>query len=187
MTDLRLKLASTLPALKLQISTPSLKARVLPYFPGTLVAGAGIGISQIGTTYTIAWNATEAGFSVFGMQLGAAADAAAGRALLGLSAQRIITAAGLVTVTAIDAIIVLNKASPSVTPMQLPTVASRNSLALLIADFAGNGGDITITPATGEKIMGLAVDAPWVVGSGGAGLGGSVTLTPVVSVGWLVT
>jgi hypothetical protein len=34
MTDLRLKLASTLPALKLQISQPSLKARLLPGIPG---------------------------------------------------------------------------------------------------------------------------------------------------------
>jgi hypothetical protein len=174
---------------RLIMSSPGrLTARTLPYLPGTLVGGAGIDVVQVGTTYTIAWNATEAGFSAFGLVLGAAADAAAARALLGLSPPpRIITAAGVVTVLATDTIIVLNKASPSVTPMQLPTVASRNSLALLIADFAGNGGDITITPAFGEKIMGLAVDAPWVVGAGGAGLGGSITLTPITGVGWTAT
>jgi hypothetical protein len=173
---------------RLILSSPGrLNARVLPYLPGTLIGGASIDIVQVGTTYTIDWNATEAGFSAFGLVLGAAADAADARALLGLSAQRIITDAGLVTVTATDATIILNKASPSVTPVQLPTVASRGLLPLLIADFAGNGGDITITPATGEKIMGLAVDAPWVVGSGGAGLGGSITLRPTTGVGWLVT
>jgi hypothetical protein len=83
MTDLRLKLASTLPALKLQIATPRFTAQTLPYLPGTLVGGAGIDVAQVGTTYTIAWNATEAGFSAFGMQFGGAVDAAAALALLG--------------------------------------------------------------------------------------------------------
>jgi hypothetical protein len=166
---------------------PVIQVRSVTRISSTVAAGAGIDIASTGGTFTVSWNATEAGFSAFGLVLGAAADAAAGRALLGLSVQRIITAAGLVTVTTTDATIILNKASPSVTPVQLPTVASRNGLALLISDFAGNGGDITITPATGEKIMGLAVDAPWVVGSGGAGLGGSIILTPVDGVGWMAT
>lgn len=99
---------------------------------------------------------------------------------------RVITAAGGFTMLATDTIIVLNKAAPSATPIQLLTFVGRNR-PLLIVDFAGNAGDITITPATGEKIMGLAANAPWVVGSGGAGLGGSVTLTPVATVGILAT
>jgi hypothetical protein len=175
--------------LRLILSSPGrMTARALPYLPGTLVAGPGIDIVQVGTTYTIAWNATEAGFSAFGLVFGAAVDAAAARALLGLSPPpRIITAAGVVTVSASDTVIVLNKAAPSVTPVQLPTVASRGLLPLLIADFAGNGGDITIAPSTGERIMGLAPNTSWVVGSGGAGLGGSITLTPVDGVGWMVT
>jgi hypothetical protein len=35
--------------------------------------------------FTVSWNATEAGFSAFGMQLGAAADAAAAHGILGLT------------------------------------------------------------------------------------------------------
>jgi hypothetical protein len=54
-------------------------ARVLPYFPGRVVAGAGISITQVSTTYTIASN-----FSAFGIALGGAADAAAARNLLTL-------------------------------------------------------------------------------------------------------
>jgi hypothetical protein len=90
MTDLRLKLASTLPALKLQIATPRFKAQTLPYLPGTLVGGAGIDVAQVGTTYTIAWNATEAGFSAFGLVFGAAADAAAASTIIGLSDDQIV-------------------------------------------------------------------------------------------------
>lgn len=174
--------------LRLIISTPGrLIARVLPHFPGVVVDGSAIDIAQVGTTYTISWNATEAGFSPFGLVLGASVDAAAARALLGIyPPPRIITAGGTVTVTATDTAVIINKAAPSVTPVQLPTVASRNRLPLLIADFAGNGGNITITPATGEKIMGLAANATWTVTSGGAGLGGALWLVPVDTVGWIV-
>lgn len=97
----------------------------------------------------------------------------------------VVTASGPVVVGATTRAVILNKAAPSVTPIQLPTVASRNKLSLLIADFAGNGGDVTITPATGEKIMGLAANAPWTLGSGGAGFGGSIRLYPVPNVGWV--
>jgi hypothetical protein len=156
MTDLRLILSSS----------GRLTARALPYLPGTLVGGAGIDVVQVGTTYTIAWNATEAGFSAFGMLLGAAADAVAAQALLAI-APRIITVAGLVTVTATDAAIILNKTLPTPTTIQLPFLASRQGLPILISDFNGNGGEIIIVPTTGERVGGLAVDAPWVIGSGG--------------------
>jgi hypothetical protein len=82
MTDLRLKLASTLPALKLQIATPHLQCRTTPFFPGSVVEGAGIDITSIGGVFTVSWNAIEAGFSAFGMQLGAATNAATARTLL---------------------------------------------------------------------------------------------------------
>jgi len=62
--------------------TSNLIARVLPYLPGTLVEGSAIDIAQNGTTYTISWDSTEAGFSTFGLALGAAANAAAAQALL---------------------------------------------------------------------------------------------------------
>jgi hypothetical protein len=52
MTDLRLKLASTLPALKLQISQPSLKARVLPGTPGEDGVNATIAVGTVTTLST---------------------------------------------------------------------------------------------------------------------------------------
>jgi hypothetical protein len=71
---------------RLILSSPGrLTARALPYLPGTLVAGTGIDVVQVGTTYTIAWNATEAGFSAFGMQLGGAVNAAAAHEILDLT------------------------------------------------------------------------------------------------------
>src|SRR5882672_5105117 len=60
-----------------------LVTRVLPYFPGTVVAGNGIGITQVGVAFTVSWNATGAGFSAFGLVLGGAASATAARVLLG--------------------------------------------------------------------------------------------------------
>lgn len=99
---------------------------------------------------------------------------------------QIVTAGGAVVVANNTGKLVLNKAAPSVTPVQLPVIANFTLAELLISDFAGNGGDITITPGLGEKIGGLAANAPWVVGSGGAGLGGSVRLSKIPTVGWAV-
>src|SRR5262245_28606026 len=89
---------------------------------------------------------------------------------------QVVTGAGTVICAAETDAIILNKAAPSVTPITLPTLVSRNGKLLAISDFAGNGGDITITPATGERIHGLTANTPWVIGSGGAGLGGSLRL-----------
>lgn len=99
---------------------------------------------------------------------------------------QIVTVGGAVTVNTTTSILVINKAAPSVTPIQLPLMANYTLTELLITDFVGNGGDITITPGTGEKIGGLAANAPWVVGSGGAGFGGSVRLSKITGVGWVV-
>jgi hypothetical protein len=51
MTDLRLILSTQ----------GRLIARVLPYFPGTVLAGAGISITQIGVAYTFTWDPTVLG------------------------------------------------------------------------------------------------------------------------------
>lgn len=78
----------------------------------------------------------------------------------------------------------LNKAIPSATAISLPTVASRLGLPVRIVDWAGNAGDLTITPHAGETIMGLASA---IVGSNGQGLGtaGSLMLWPSVNLsGW---
>lgn len=96
----------------------------------------------------------------------------------------VVTAAGLVTVGAQDGTIAIDKVAHSATPIQLPSVASRNGLALHIVDWTGSNGDVTITPAGAEKIMGLASAT---LGSGVQGLGSAaaITLYPSVTLnGW---
>jgi hypothetical protein len=99
-----------------------------------------------------------------------------------------ITAAGPVTVRPGDQVIAINKAAPSATPITLPSVSARqpSGAALWIYDWSGLGGDITVTPAPGENIMGAT--GPWTVGSGGvAQSGGSLMLIPSMALnGWLV-
>ncbi len=95
------------------------------------------------------------------------------------------TAAGPFTLTD-EVYLILNKAAPSATTINLPAVSARMASGFLyIIDWAGNAGDITITPNGVETIMGMP---SWTVGSsGGAGLGGKICLKPVVALsGWLV-
>lgn len=94
------------------------------------------------------------------------------------------TASGPFTVTT-ETYLALNKGSASVTTVNLPAVATRNGQSLKIVDWAGNAGDVTITPSAGESIEGLS---GWTVTStGGAGFGASITLVPSVSLsGWAV-
>lgn len=103
---------------------------------------------------------------------------------MGLSEPTIKTTVGPFTVTT-ETYIALNKASPSVTTINLPTVASRNEAALRVVDWAGNAGDITFVPNGSETIDGLA---NWkVASSGGQGLGGTITLRPSTTLGgWVV-
>lgn len=97
---------------------------------------------------------------------------------------RIITAAGGVVVAAGDALIVLNKAAPSSTAVTLPTVASRNGLALQLLDWAGNAGDITLTPNGAETIMGLA-NATLKSQAKGLGSAAAITIYPSTDLnGW---
>jgi len=101
----------------------------------------------------------------------------------GTTTVRIITTSGVVTVSATDTAIILNKAAPSSTSFLLPTVASRNGLALHVSDFAGTGGDMVLTAQGGETIMGLGT---LTIGSGGvAGTGGYATIYPNTDLsGW---
>ena len=86
---------------------------------------------------------------------------------------RIITG-NTINVLASDKLIVIKKAAPAATTINLPSVDDRTVRELEIYDWAGNAGDITINPHAGETIMGLT---SWVVGSGGvAGSGGSIRL-----------
>lgn len=98
----------------------------------------------------------------------------------------VVTTAGPFTITNETALI-LNKAAPSATTINLPAVASRGGLALTITDWGGNAGDITITPNGAEKIQGLAASMTLVSGGQGPGIAASVTLKPNSSLsGWYI-
>jgi len=74
-------------------------------------------------------------------------------------------------------VLIINKGAPSATPVTLPAASGRNGLSLHVADFGGNGGDITFTPNGTDTIMG---QSSWIIGSGGY-----ITLRPSTSpAGW---
>lgn len=94
------------------------------------------------------------------------------------------TTAGPFAVGNADATIVLNKGAPSSTVINLPAVALRGGLPLLVVDWAGNAGDVTINAAAGETIMGLPSA---ILGSAGPGVGSAalIQLQPSVNLsGW---
>lgn len=98
----------------------------------------------------------------------------------------IVTTAGPFAVGASDTALVLNKAAPSSTVVNLPAVAARAGLPWSLADWGGNAGDITLVPNGAEKIMGLASA---VLGSGGQGIGTAASLRLIPSIalgGWFV-
>lgn len=96
----------------------------------------------------------------------------------------IITVGGLGVVN--EQFVVLNKTVAAATAITLPSVAARSGNDLIIVDWAGNAGDITVTPNGAETIMGLA---SWVMASvDGFGFGARVRLTPNTTLnGWIVT
>lgn len=97
---------------------------------------------------------------------------------------QIVTDANPVTVDPKTTLVILNKAAPSATQINLPAVGDRNpqGLPLEIFDFKGNGGDITIDASGAELIMGSA--NPWIVGSGGVvGSGGKTRMIPNSDIG----
>ena len=97
----------------------------------------------------------------------------------------VVNSSSIVVGSAIPAI-VIKRTVAGPTSVQLPSVASRNSLALVLADWNGNAGDITLTAAGGETIMGLSTAT---LGSFGPGVGSaaSITLYPSTELGgWYV-
>ena len=98
--------------------------------------------------------------------------------------QRLVTAAGAVTVAAADAdIIVVKKTVGAATTVNLPSAGDR-SRPVKIVDGKGDAltNNITVVPASGESIAGT-VDYNWIIDSNG----GSVRLTPLADgSGWIV-
>lgn len=103
-----------------------------------------------------------------------------------LATPRVVTA-GIITVTAVETLIIANATTPLT--FNLPTVASRSpaGLPLEVYDWSGRSADMTFVPAAGENIM-SGTDGTWIVASGGSGMtGGALRLIPVVSLsGWVV-
>jgi hypothetical protein len=98
--------------------------------------------------------------------------------------QRLVTAAGAVTVIAADAdIIVVKKTVGAATTVNLPSADDRTR-PVKIVDGKGDAltNNITVVPSSGESIAGT-VDYNWIIDSNG----GSVRLTPLADgSGWIV-
>lgn len=81
--------------------------------------------------------------------------------------------------------LVLNRTLAGDSTVNLQEVSNRNGLPLYIIDWAGNAGTITLTPYSGEKIMGLT-SASVISFAQGLGTGGKVLLIPVTTLsGWI--
>lgn len=89
--------------------------------------------------------------------------------------QREVTAAGAVTVDADDAEdIIINKTVGAATTVNLPSAADRTrSVRIIDGKGDANTNNITIVPATGEKIFAITDYTPIIDGNGG-----QLTLTP---------
>lgn len=97
-----------------------------------------------------------------------------------------VTAAGTTTILPATQTLIFNKSVASASPCNLPAGSTRDRVPLDIYDWTGKAGDITLTPAGIDQIMGAA--SPWTITSGGiAQSGGHQTLTYYNSIpGWLV-
>ncbi len=84
----------------------------------------------------------------------------------------IVTAAGPFIVAADTSALILNKAAPSATAITLGPSSARGGLPLVISDFGGNAGDITVTPDAADT-AGVMGQPTLIIGSGG-----SATLYP---------
>lgn len=85
------------------------------------------------------------------------------------------------TIAAGTMAVAVQRSAPSTTTLTLPAVADQDGVPLKIADYSTSVTDhqITLTPASGEEIMGLS---SWVLYSTAASLAG-VTLIPSTTLG----
>jgi len=98
-----------------------------------------------------------------------------------LFTQRVITAAGGVTVTATDDQILINKAAPATTAVTLPAASTRSGRPLVVKDLARNAAafNITLTPNGVETIDGAANLVISINGS-------EFDLVPISGTGWAI-
>ena len=100
---------------------------------------------------------------------------------------RTVTAAGAVTVSASDIVILMNKTAGAATSVNLPAASTRNGLPLTIKDLKGdaNTNNITIVPSGTETIDGFS---PAAAAANGVALidinYGAKRLFPLSSGGW---
>lgn len=93
---------------------------------------------------------------------------------------------GNCTVAVTDTVIIFNKGAAEPSQVILPAISTRVlsglRIPLEIYDYAGNAGNITLTPSGSEKIMGVS---SWIVTSGGTlGTGGAIRILPLEGIGW---
>ena len=76
----------------------------------------------------------------------------------GIPAPTIVTAAGTYNVAATDTVVLINKTVSAAASVQLPTIASRFGVPIVVKDFKGDaaGNNITILPSGAETIEGAA-------------------------------
>lgn len=91
---------------------------------------------------------------------------------------RVVTAAGTVTVASNDRVVAINKATGSATPVSLPLAANKSG-PVVIADIKRDAAtnNITITPTSPETIQGQATAT---INTNG----GSIELFPIAGVGY---
>jgi hypothetical protein len=95
--------------------------------------------------------------------------------------QRVITAAGAVTVTATDDQILISKSVPASTTVNLPAAWTRSARPIVIKDFAGIAAAfaITIVPSGDETIDGASTLVISINRQ-------SYTLVPIAGTGWAI-
>lgn len=105
----------------------------------------------------------------------------------GATGYRTVTAAGDITASATDRVILANKAVGAATNVNLPTSASRNGIPLTVKDYKRDSltNNITFVLAGVETIDGLAQAAANTAGLSKIDVNGSSkTLYPLTSGGW---
>jgi len=154
------------------MTAPRIKVKVLPRFPASVTAISPVVLNRTGGNYVFSLDITA--LSAFVLTL------------FNLT-QRVVTAAGAVTIVSADSdIIIVNKTVGAPTTANLPTAASRLALApsgrtaIRVVDgkYDAATNNITIVPSGSEKIMG---GSSYIIDSNGA----SIALTPLSDgTGW---